>query len=632
MKKNIQTDLEHLDEPTASSQTVSRNDVTSTEASQDQSSPKVHPEKVTEELVSSIPTDQTNSPCTVCREEKRAARAYAWKLVAGLFLPFSLQALDATIVAGALPFIASDFQELSQLNWITTSAALTSATFIPAWGQFADIFGRHAALQASLVIMLVGSALCSGAPLTAFPMFLVGRALQGVSCAGINILTHAILADRVSLKENAKNNTIFALVGGVGYAVGPVIGGYLTQVNWRLVFIINLPIAGLSMIAVFFILRPELVGPQIIVARDGDSEGQNQLDFKSQLLTIDYGGQVLFLFGMGMLVLALTWGGSYYAWSDAKVLVPLILGLILFVSFLVWEYLMMPGNKLAVKFPRQLAMVPMRLVWSRNAGILFYINFITGMALYAVFYFVTLYFSIVLAYPPGKSGIQLLYYTPGLGVGAYLAMFTCNIYPRQTWFPLSFGTIIEPLGITILAVALGRDNIPLIYGMLGLTGVGTGIRFMPGTLHGVGYFPNDIASVMSLMSLAITLGGTFAMTLMFTIFNNSLEKAGISFKTGEKSSSSSFDQISNLPVDFQKYLRDETRTALMTAFFAMGAFLWVGLVAVSFLGNVKITKEGKGLEGEGKRDFSENVVVKGSYLGSLLRKRPVPGAREKQDV
>lgn len=59
-------------------------------------------------------------------------------------------------------------------------------------------------------------------------------------------------------------------------------------------------------------------------------------------------------------------------------------------------------------------------------------------------------------------------------------MFACNIYPRQTWFPLTFGTIIEPLGIILLAVALSWDNLPAIYGILGMAGVGTGIRFMPG--------------------------------------------------------------------------------------------------------------------------------------------------------
>jgi hypothetical protein len=120
--------------------------------------------------------------------------------------------------------------------------------------------------------------------------------------------------------------------------------------------------------------------------------------------------------------------------------------------------------------------------------------------MYAVFYFVDLYFVLVLNYTSGEAGRNLLYYVPGIGsglfipstsvlltetVGSYLAMFACTIYPRQTWFPLAFGTFIEPLGLTILAVALRGSSLPTIYGMLALTGVGTGIRFMPGTFLGI---------------------------------------------------------------------------------------------------------------------------------------------------
>ncbi len=138
-----------------------------------------------------------------------------------------------------------------------------------------------------------------------------------------------------------------------------------------------------------------------------------------------------------------------------------------------------------------------------------------------------------------------------------------------------------------------------------------------GQLHGVGYFPNQIASIVSLVSLAVALGGTFAMTLMFTVFNNHLSSAGITLKGG---SSNSFDKISELSPEGQKYLRGEARTAISVSFFALCSFLWLGVVAVAFMGNVNITKEGKGLEGEGERDFSENVI-EGSYIGSLFRRR-----------
>jgi len=223
-------------------------------------------------------------------------------------------------------------------------------------------------------------------------------------------------------------------------------------------------------------------------------------------------------------------------------------------------------------------------------------------------------------------------------------MFACNVYPRQTWFPLAFGTLIEPLGITLLAVAINWDNVPIICGMLGLTGVGTGIRFMPGnytscyiftsshtdhkprtgSLHGVGYFPNKIASIISMVSLAVALGGTFSMTLMFTVFNNLLSNAGIVLK-GD--SSSSLDQISALSPARQAYIRSEVKTAISTSFFALCSFLWLGLVAVAFLGNVDITKRGKGLEDGEVRDFSENVI-QGSFIGSLFRRRNVVAKRE----
>lgn len=232
----------------------------------------------------------------------------------------------------------------------------------------------------ALGLMLLGSALCAVAPTNAFPMLLMGRALQGVGCSGLNILTHVILADRVSLKENAKNSSVFALVGGLGYATGPIIGGFLTQVNWRWCFILNVPTAALGMVFAFFLMRPILLGPQAILIVD-DPKAQTRLALKTQLLTIDYGGQVLFLFGMGLLILSLTWGGSYYSWSDGKVLAPLVIGFFLFLAFLAWEYLMMPGHMLALKFPQQVAMIPIKLLWSRNAGLLMYINFVTGMGM-----------------------------------------------------------------------------------------------------------------------------------------------------------------------------------------------------------------------------------------------------------
>jgi MFS family permease len=355
---------------------------------------------------------------------------YRRRLMLGLFFPFLVQSLDVTIIAGALPFIASDFRkcsqfwhsslahenidQLSQLNWIVSAFNLTSAAFIPFWGQFADVFGRYSALQGSMLLMLLGSVLCSAAPVTAFAMLLLGRALQGIGRAGLLIVAKAILADKVSLKENAKNNTVFTIVGGVGYGIGPVIGGYLTEASWRWCFIINIPLAVVGLVLAHFVLRPVLLGPQKITRTDDSTEEVSQT-FSARLNTLDFGGQILFIFGMGLFVLALTWAGAYYPWKDVKVIAPLVVGSILIFLFLAWEYMMLPGHFLARRAPTRRPMLPLNLLFTRNAGLLVYINLITGMAMYAVYYFVDLYFALVKNYSSGKAGVNLAYYMPGLG-------------------------------------------------------------------------------------------------------------------------------------------------------------------------------------------------------------------------
>lgn len=118
--------------------------------------------------------------------------------------------------------------KLTQFNWIVTAFTLTSTSSMLLYGQISDVFGRHSVIQASIGFVLIGSVLAAGAQVWA--MLLIGRALQGLGFAGLGIVTKIILSDKVSLKENSANNTLFALLNGLSIGVGPVIGGYLTKV------------------------------------------------------------------------------------------------------------------------------------------------------------------------------------------------------------------------------------------------------------------------------------------------------------------------------------------------------------------------------------------------------------------
>ena len=227
-----------------------------------------------------------------------------------------------------------------------------------------------------------------------------------------------VLADRVSLKEYAKNWTVFALVSGISFSIGPVAGGYLTKVSWRWCFAVNLPVGVVGILLVWVLLRGELVGPRAVEGVEGAGEGVvggRRTRFWDRLATVDYGGQLLFLWGFGLLVLAFTWAGGTYSWGSVQVLAPLVVGAVLAAAWLVYEWAMVPGRVMSRVFPRQKAMMPWEMLMQRDIGLLMGVNFATGTAMFAIMYFMDLYFTLVQGHDAGSAGLALLYFFPGLG-------------------------------------------------------------------------------------------------------------------------------------------------------------------------------------------------------------------------
>ncbi|KAK0713185.1 major facilitator superfamily domain-containing protein [Lasiosphaeria miniovina] len=534
------------------------------------------------------------------KAEKKRRYKYRLKIVFGLTFPFMLQALDTTIIASALPFIARDFNEVSQLNWIISSFNLTSAAFLPFWAQIADVFGRHATLHATIIIMTIGSAICTGAPTSSFGVLLLGRALQGVGAAGVNICVRTILADRVSLAEYAMNYTVFAIVSAISFSVGPVAGGYLTQVSWRWCFAINLPVAAVAIVLVVVLLRKELLGPQPLPELAPSRAATRRGRFLLRLATIDYGGQLLFLWGLGLVILALTWGGASYPWDSADVLAPLVIGMVLSAAWLLYQYAMVPGRVMARLFPRQRPMMPWRLLVQRNITLLFFINFSLGSAMFSIMYFMDLFFTLVQGNSASSSGIALLYFLPGLGVGAYTAIFFTNKWPRQTLPSLLLGAVASAVGITVIAVEIGtaQPRTAVLYAMMAIVGVGVGIRFNPGALHGLAYFPTMTAQISCLVSFAFPFGGTITLTLMSTVLNNRSGPNHVDPKSG-----------------------------IYWAFIAIVPIMWAIVIITTFLGNVWIIPRDKTAEGEG----AAHEVVHGAYLWSIVRGKKLERVRMSRD-
>ncbi|KAF2018617.1 MFS general substrate transporter [Aaosphaeria arxii CBS 175.79] len=551
--------------------------------------------------------------------ERRRATIYRWKVILGLILPNFLAAVDTTIVAPAVPMISSHFNHLSgSFNWIVAAYTLTYTTFVPSSGMIADVYGRHTALQFHMFWILIGSVLCCAA--ASWSMLLLGRALQGAGAAGISNLTHIILSDNISLADNSYNNTIFSLINGISYAIGPVIGGYLAHASWRYCFVVPIPISVLSMALIFFLLRPELVKGRVS-AKPGDSR---RTGYIAGLFVFDWPGIFLFIFGVGLVILAIQWGGTEYAWSSPQVLACLIVGAFLWILFYLHEYLLSPGRIMNRLFPKQSPMCPSYLYRKKDTILLMIINFASGSSLVSAFYFISIYWQLAEGYSSSKAGVQLLYYTPGLGVGVYSAMYLCNIWPRQTFYALMAGSVIEATGIAVLSWACETRQASLVNGMLALSGAGTGLRFMPVVLHAAGIWPTRIPSVQSLMSFALPLGETIGITMMGAVFSNKFDQGlrGVLPSMQQHVDSrapTSLDAFDSLPAEAREAVQNAAAHAVMWSFVSILPFMGLSILASALLGNVWIGQDAKkGKDGKAATKETPGKVLYGNFLKALI--------------
>lgn len=215
-------------------------------------------------------------------------------------------------------------------------------------------------------------------------MLIAGRSIQGIGGGGINMLIELIVCDMVPLRE--RGNFIGLLFGSVtvGAALGPFIGGIIVQTTtWRWVFYLNLPIGGAALVALYIFLH---VGYK--------KEGTTMQSLKR----VDWLGNAVFVTAVTAILLALTWGGTIYAWSSFRIILPLILGFVGLAGFQLFE---------SSKFCREPTMPP-QLYQNRTSVTAFGLTFIHAMLTYWVLYFLPVYFQSVLLSTPARSGVQLL--------------------------------------------------------------------------------------------------------------------------------------------------------------------------------------------------------------------------------
>src|ERR1700730_8278532 len=155
--------------------------------------------------------------------------------------------LDQTILATALPTIATDLGRLSDVSWVVTAYVVAAAASTPLWGKLGDRHGRKLLLQISLAMFLGASALCGVAQDITF--LVAARMVQGVAAGGLMTLAMAAVGDQVSPRERGRYQGYIAATFAVATVIGPLLGGVLVQhASWRWVFYVNLPIGLVALV------------------------------------------------------------------------------------------------------------------------------------------------------------------------------------------------------------------------------------------------------------------------------------------------------------------------------------------------------------------------------------------------
>ncbi|KAI9260711.1 major facilitator superfamily domain-containing protein [Phascolomyces articulosus] len=237
-------------------------------------------------------------------------------IMISLFLSLLLVSLDQSIVATALPVIASTFNSLEQVEWVGTAYIVPMTALQPIYGKLADIFGRKSTIIFSIIIFLIGSGFAGSAP--NMVVLCVMRGIQGIGAAGISPLVMITIGDLVSLRERAKYQSLVGLCWATGSVAGPLIGGILSEkASWRWIFYINLP-TGILALGILTLCLPSTYQD----TEQEQDERELMRSWREKWLRIDFIGATLFIATVSCFLLATQWGGTQYPWTS-----PVILGL-----------------------------------------------------------------------------------------------------------------------------------------------------------------------------------------------------------------------------------------------------------------------------------------------------------------
>lgn len=476
-------------------------------------------------------------------------------IMTALCLALFLAALDMTIVSTALPVMAAYFgASESGYSWMASSYLLANASCIPLWGKVSDIWGRRHVILLANFVFLVASLICALA--INLPMMLAGRAIQGIGGGGIVVLTNISVSDLFSVRQRPMYYGIFGAIWAIAGALGPIIGGaFTTSVTWRWCFWLNLPVGGVSFVALFFFLRIE----------------SPKTPFMAGIRSIDWAGVFLIIGGTLMFLFGLEFGGIDYPWASPTVICLIIFGVV------TWVVAMMNEWKLA-KYP----IIPLRLFNNWHNVCIFTVNFCHSFTFIAGNYYLPLYFQTVLQATPILSGVYVLPLCLSLSFTSIATGAIIKITGRYRELIVA-GLIFMTLGYGLFINLQPYASWPRIIIFQIIAGIGVGPIFqsplvgLQANIH-----PADVATATATFNFVRQASASMAVVLGTVVYQNILGKqtASLSGKVGSETAQELANSFSGSSKSLVASLEPEQRRAVLETFTYVLSRLWIFYTAV----------------------------------------------------
>ncbi|KAJ5631074.1 uncharacterized protein N7484_011174 [Penicillium longicatenatum] len=466
------------------------------------------------------------------------------------------------------------FGIIGLLNFVTAvDATSISVSLPPIFSLASDIFGRKLILLLAVSTFSIGSILAAISH--GFNLLIAARCIQGIGGGGILALTEILIADLVPLRQRGKWFSIKFEASAVGTVFGPLIGGVFTQssASWRWILWFNLPFCGLGLILIPILLKLE----------------RNPVSIRQSLAKVDYSGSFLFVASLTSFLIPITWGGIMFSWSSWHTLVPLILGLAGLLGFCVYE-----------AYVAAQPLIPSGVFSNATMCLCYFGIFLHGLILWAIVYYLPLYYEGSLGYSPIIAGVA--------------------VFPEcLTVAPIS---IVTTLGLGILCLLDASSSIPQWVFLNLAAGIGCGMLF-PSVQLAV-----QAAANKEFLSIAVTmtaffrvLGQSVGVAVGGVVFQNRiLEKFGNHPELGAEvlkyaqDASSLVEYIKALPVGSAARVLIQSLYAqsLTTVWAVMCGVAGVGLFSSLFVKKYTLNQSFSSKQGVRKDGAREYVGIGGA--------------------